>query len=222
MSEYFERLAAAYVRGKLTDLPGALSQPKLDDLGPPGWEALIELARERELLLHRFKKTMDLPRVQKVLGTLKSVQPANLLDLGTGRGAFLWPLLDCLPWLPVTAVDQLDYRVDDLNAVGRGGVDNLEAIQGDITQLPFSDDSYEVVTALEVLEHLPEPRLALAEITRLATRMAILSVPSKADDNPEHLHVLSFQQLSQWLQELGWSKIKEAGVLNHLVVMATR
>ena len=216
---YFERLAAAYVRGTVADLPPELSQPELDDLGPAGWEALIGLGRG--LRLHRFKKTMELPRVQKVLGTLKSVQPATLLDLGTGRGAFLWPLLDCIPWLPVTAVDRLEYRVADLNTVRRGGVSNLEAVQADITQLPFESGSFEVSTALEVLEHLPEPRLALAEMTRLARRMVILSVPSKPDDNLEHLHVLSFEQLSLWLRELGWTKIKEAGVLNHLIVIAT-
>jgi hypothetical protein len=32
-----------------------------------------------------------LPRVRKVLGVLRGVHPANLLDVGSGRGAFLWP-----------------------------------------------------------------------------------------------------------------------------------
>ena len=74
---------------------------------------------------------MGLPRVAKVLGVLKALGPTELLDIGSGRGAFLWPLLDTFPWLPITAVDTLDYRVADLQAVHDGGVASLSAAYGD-------------------------------------------------------------------------------------------
>jgi 2-polyprenyl-3-methyl-5-hydroxy-6-metoxy-1,4-benzoquinol methylase len=83
-------------------------------------QALIQLGIARDLRLHKFKRTMNLARVRKVLGILRGLQPSDMLDIGSGRGAFLWPLLDAFPGLPVTAVDLLDRRVADIEAVRRG------------------------------------------------------------------------------------------------------
>ena len=46
----------------------------------------------------------------RVLGTLRGIAPTHLLDIGTGRGVFLWPLLDAFPSLMVTAVERDDVR----------------------------------------------------------------------------------------------------------------
>ncbi|MCC6752274.1 MAG: class I SAM-dependent methyltransferase [Deltaproteobacteria bacterium] len=45
------------------------------------------------------------------------------------------------------------------------------------SELAFPDKSFDLVVACEVLEHLPDPRLALAEIARVSRRFALLSVP---------------------------------------------
>src|SRR5262245_8720941 len=97
--DYFLHLAAAFVRGKLAGevLPEAgealLTRP-FDELGEAELRAIIRLGAARELRLHKFKRTMDLARVRKVLGILRGLRPRSLLDIGSGRGAFLWPLLD--------------------------------------------------------------------------------------------------------------------------------
>ena len=222
--EYYQLLAAAYVRGKLKGSESGtypeLFIPELDDLSENEFQQLFALAQKRELRLHRFKRTMELPRVQKVLGVLKGLQPANLLDIGTGRGVFLWPLLDTFPYLPVTCLDRLDYRVADLQAVRAGGIERLEAVQGDVTALPFADRSFEVVTMLEVLEHIPETRKALAEVCRVARRFVLFSVPSQADDNPEHIHLFDQQQVRALLAEQGITRVQVEYVLNHMIVIA--
>ncbi|HET8843519.1 MAG TPA: hypothetical protein VFN35_18800, partial [Ktedonobacteraceae bacterium] len=124
--EYFQRLAAAYVRGKLkniTDIEHSeLFQADLEILNEQELQQIIQVGEEHELRLHRFKRSMALPRVQKVLGILRGLQPANLLDIGSGRGVFLWPLLDTFPYLPITCLDLLEYRVNDILAVRDGGV----------------------------------------------------------------------------------------------------
>jgi hypothetical protein len=69
----FARLAAAFVRGALAGDPAAdraLFAPPLAELDDEQCAALIALGRARELRLHRFKRTMGLPRVAKVLGIL--------------------------------------------------------------------------------------------------------------------------------------------------------
>lgn len=91
---YFTRLAAAYVRGKLE-----VRTPQLPA------EELIELGLSSGLRLHKFKRNAELPRVRKVLGILRGLAPASLLDVGSGRGTFLWPLLDTFPHIEVTSID---------------------------------------------------------------------------------------------------------------------
>ncbi len=231
MGAYFTRLAAAYVRGRLalaptfaslTETQAALFAAPLDALCEDEQQALIALGQERGLRLHRFKRTMELPRVRKVLGILKGMQPQSLLDVGSGRGAFLWPLLDAFPSLPVTVVDVLDFRVADALAVRDGGVSMLTAIHGDVAALTLADGSFDVVTMLEVLEHIPDTDRALASVCRLAQRVVILSVPSKPDDNPEHIHLFDQPTLTALLQRHGMARITVDYVLNHMIVVARK
>src|SRR4051794_22333811 len=108
--------AAAFVRHTLPDAPD----------GAP--EELVRLGLRAGLRLHRFKRTADLPRVRKVLGILRGLGPEAVLDVGSGRGVFLWPLLDAFPWLPVTAIDHSAHRVAHLRAVADGGVSRLRPL----------------------------------------------------------------------------------------------
>jgi SAM-dependent methyltransferase len=222
---YYERLAASFVRGRLGSLAGAeaaqvLRDRPLDELTTDEWLDIIHVGEASGLRLHRFKRTMDLARVRKVLGILRGVQPANLLDIGTGRGAFLWPLLDTLPQLPVTAVDILSHRVHDVQAVHDGGVPHLTAVEADVTALPFDDGAFDVVTILEVLEHVPDTRRALAEVCRVARRFVILTVPSKPDSNPEHIHRFTPEALTAHFRAQGLARVSVDAVPNHYVVVA--
>jgi 2-polyprenyl-3-methyl-5-hydroxy-6-metoxy-1,4-benzoquinol methylase len=220
---YYQRLAVAYTRGRIgtdaTDLLGSLFARPLDALTSADCEAILAVGVEAGLRLHRFKRTMDLPRVRRVLGILRGIQAESLLDIGSGRGAFLWPLLDAFPVLPVTALDHLDYRVADIEAVRGGGLTNLNAVLGDAVTLPFRDRTFDVVTALEVLEHIPDTERALAEICRVARRFVIISVPSKPDNNPEHIHLFSRARLMQLLELGGAERITTEYVLNHLIAL---
>jgi 2-polyprenyl-3-methyl-5-hydroxy-6-metoxy-1,4-benzoquinol methylase len=148
---YYTELAAAFVRGKT----GAGDELSLEEL--------MGLGKERGLRLHKFKRQAELPRVRKVLGVLQGLAPASLLDIGSGRGAFLWPLLNSFPHLEVIALAHNPARVADIDAVRRGGRPNLRSLLADATAISLVDDCVDVVTALEVLEHLPRPALAATE-----------------------------------------------------------
>jgi ubiquinone/menaquinone biosynthesis C-methylase UbiE len=204
---YYTELAAAFVRGKIG---GA------DDLSP---EESIELGRARGLRLHKFKRQAELPRVRKVLGVLQGLTPASLLDIGSGRGAFLWPLLDLFPHMRVIALDRNPARVADIDAVGRGGRGNLHSLLADATAICLADDCVDVVTALEVLEHLPRPALAAAEAVRIARNFIVASVPSKEDDNPEHIQLFNRESFEALWIEAGARGVNIQYVLNHMIAV---
>lgn len=205
---YFTRLAAAFVRGRL----GAVGQERSE-------EELIAAGLAAGLRLHKFKRNTELPRVRKVLGVLRGLAPASLLDVGSGRGTFLWPLLDAFPDLPVTSVDVNPVRVADIEAVGAGGLPNLRALRMDAEALELPDDYAEVVTALEVFEHLGSPGRAASEAVRVAGRYVVASVPSKEDDNPEHKHLFDARGFEALFLGAGARAVKVEYVLNHMIAV---
>jgi len=206
---YYLELALAFVRGR---------RPDLAERGLPPAE-LLEVARAEGLSLHKFKRNATLPRVGKVLGILRGLMPAELLDVGSGRGTFLWPLLDELPWLPVTAIDADPIRARDLRAVREGGIERLRAIQADVGALPLPDGAVGVATVLEVLEHLEQPQAAVDELVRVARSFVVASVPSKPDDNPQHIQLFTPDSLRAMFMRAGARRVQIEHVPNHLVAV---
>jgi len=206
----YAKFAAAYVRGTLPDI------------ATPDESETVAVGRARGLKLYPFKRSAQLPRVRAVLGVLRSLTPATLLDIGSGRGVFLWPLLDEFPELAVTAIEITGKRLGVLEAVRRGGIDRLSVGRMDATRLAFADRTFDVVTVLEVLEHLERPDLAAQEAVRVARRAVIASVPSKADDNPEHIRLFHRSTLTRLFADAGAPKAKIEYVLNHMVCVVTR
>ena len=206
---YYLDLAAAFVRGTLPDAPDL----PLSDL--------VRFGLDAGLKLHKFKRTPELPRVRKVLGVLRGLAPADLLDVGSGRGVFLWPLLDTFPWLAVHSIDILPHRITDLQAVAAGGISRLTASLMDATRLTLPEASVDGVTFLEVLEHIPQPDQALAEAVRVARRFVVVSVPSKEDDNPEHIHLFNKEKLEALFAGAGVRRVNVEFVLNHIIAVAT-
>lgn len=206
---HYLTLASAFVRGRLPDLP------------PLEGPALLEAGVNAGLRLHKFKRTAGLPRVRRVLGMLAQLQPQRLLDVGSGRGAFLWPLLDAFPELEVIAVDRKPLRVSDLEAVRQGGIANLDPREMDATDLTLQDGEVDGATLLEVLEHMDRPLEAMRHAVRVSQRFVIASVPSKEDENPEHIHLFDAATLERMFIEAGAKRVRFEYVLNHIIALAT-
>jgi len=183
--------------------------------------AAIEAGLAAGLRIHKFKRT-ELPRIQRTIGILRSLGPASLLDTGSGRGVFLWPLLDAFPGLPVIATDLLEHRCTGILAARRGGVANLSVVRMDAQRMPFAAGSADVTTMLEVLEHMPDPEKAAAEGMRVARRAVVFSVPSQPDENPEHIHLFDRPRLDGMFRGAGARNVRFEALLNHFIGVALR
>lgn len=100
--------------------------------------------------------------------------PSSLLDVGCGEGTITAELAERVPGR-VLAVDLPDPR---LEAGWRTRArPNLDYAVADAAALPAAGGQFDAASAIGVLEHLPDPDAALAEMRRAARRWLIVSVP---------------------------------------------
>jgi SAM-dependent methyltransferase len=99
----------------------------------------------------------------------KPPRDAEILDFGCGTGAFL-EYLDRFG--SVIGVDADESAVSFCHARGRTEV--LHAPLG--SRLPFSDGAFDVVTTLDVIEHIEDDVAALAELRRVLRPGGLLLV----------------------------------------------
>lgn len=169
-------------------------------------DACAKSIRDKDCTKYFKRYEPELPRIATVLGMLKAMNPASILDIGPGRGRALWPILYTLPKTKVLCVDQAEWRCEIINAVHNGGVQRVQAVPGDILDIQYRDNYFDIVTALEVLEHIPLVTDALHRIMSLASRFVIITVPSKPDNNPEHVHFFNQQHFTDLVKGVNISK----------------
>lgn len=142
----------------------------------------------------------------------------TILDVGCGDGTFLNSLPDKYK------IVGLDSSKEALKYV------KTKAVHGDIAALPFESASFDLVTCLEVIEHLPHDvfEKALSELQRVSKKYIIISVPNDEDldyhlvicpecrcwYNPNH-HVRSFnsEKLKNLFEQFVPSELKKIGPL---------
>ena len=137
---------------------------------------------------------------RRITTVLDDLRPESLLDAGCGEGELL---RRCAIAASVRTV-LLDRSRD-----------TAAHVLGSVTALPFAPRTFDVVTCLEVLEHLRDPAPALAELARVARRAVVLSVPyepwfrignvlrgkhlSSLGDHPEHVQHWNLRSFERFL-----------------------
>jgi SAM-dependent methyltransferase len=106
---------------------------------------------------------------------ITALAPTSVLDAGCGEGFVARRLLSAMPDLTLTGCD---VSRDAIEIAARANP-AAEFVSGSVLELPFPDNSFDVVGCFEVLEHLEGelPRQGLAELARVARRALVVSVP---------------------------------------------
>ncbi|HYH59732.1 MAG TPA: class I SAM-dependent methyltransferase [Thermoleophilaceae bacterium] len=101
--------------------------------------------------------------------------PESLLDVGCGEGVLTAEWAERLGDGRVVGLDLDDPKLRaEWEKRARPNLE-FRASEGD--ELPFARDEFDVACAIEVLEHVPDPERTLAEMTRVARRYVLVSVP---------------------------------------------
>jgi 2-polyprenyl-3-methyl-5-hydroxy-6-metoxy-1,4-benzoquinol methylase len=101
--------------------------------------------------------------------------PSSVLDVGCGEGVLTLEWAERLGDGRIVGIDLEDPKLR-AEWDKRARV-NLEFRAEEATHLSFTDDEFDLASAIEVLEHVPEPEATLAEMARVARGHLLVSVP---------------------------------------------
>jgi ubiquinone/menaquinone biosynthesis C-methylase UbiE len=143
-------------------------------------------------------------------------RPARVLDCGIGAGLLSEALLDIADW-------QLDLNGVDISSAllamsaskfnGRGVRARLAA--ADICGLPYRNGQMDLVLSGLVLEHVPRPPDAIAEMARVLRHGRLLVVVATRRGGPDHYFRLKYRyrpyravELFNWMKGAGLNELR--------------
>jgi 2-polyprenyl-3-methyl-5-hydroxy-6-metoxy-1,4-benzoquinol methylase len=118
-------------------------------------------------LMRAFEQSLD--------ALLDRAAPSSLLDVGCGEGVLVHRWATRLPAARLVGIDLEEESIQDGWAKRRAP--NLEYRVMEAASLPFADGEFELASAIEVLEHLPDPEHTVGEMARCARGHLLVSVP---------------------------------------------
>ncbi|NJM06339.1 class I SAM-dependent methyltransferase [Candidatus Gracilibacteria bacterium] len=126
----------------------------------------INRSRLQQMLLRRFHRT--------AAEFFAQTGARSVLDAGCGEGFAIRELLSH----HAATVVGLDGSVGALRVATMLNPQRSFAA-GDLLELPFPNNSFDLVVCMEVLEHLDNPREGLDELCRVSREWLLLTVPNE-------------------------------------------
>jgi len=115
---------------------------------------------------------------ERIEETIKIIpaETRTILDVGCGNGTFVNTLISTFPdrFEKVVALDTSEEALRYVKTC---------KFNGSIVNLPFEDESFDLVTATEVLEHLSQKdfKRGILELQRVSKKFIVISVPFDED-----------------------------------------
>jgi len=118
-----------------------------------------------------------------LLTQLQNLEIESVLDVGCGEGFTLNKLKENKILRQSSGqvgkrYEGIDYSEEAIS-LGKKAYPSLHIIQGNIYDLKYKDNSFDLVICSEVLEHLENPQKALRELVRVSRKYILLSVPNE-------------------------------------------
>jgi SAM-dependent methyltransferase len=122
----------------------------------------------------------------------------TVLDIGCGPGTITADFATLVTPARVTALEVTDAALDLARAeITRRGLVNVDFVVGDVHALDFADDSFDVVHAHQVLQHVGDPVAALREMRRVTRPGGVIAV--RDSDYAAFAWYPRLPELDEWL-----------------------
>lgn len=153
------------------------------------------------------------------LSHLKNVSPVSIADLGCGGGINVAKLIKLFPNAKVTGFDYSSVSVkkskeENKDAV-QAGICNI--VQGDVSNMPFENEQFELLTAFETIYFWPGPLTSFKEVFRVLKPGGTFMIVNEFDGISERekkyekiidgLKLYSNQELMNYLKQVGFTGI---------------
>jgi len=150
----------------------------------------------------RLQRLMGNTMLQKLQSTGDSLVRSNVLDLGCGTGWFTRTFVDQGPVAGLTGVDLSSGM---LQQARENGPEGISWVVGDAEQLPFPDDSCDLIFSNLMIQWCDDPRAVLRECRRVLRPGGHIMVSTLLDGtlcelkaawqtaDPDHQHVNRFE-----------------------------
>jgi ubiquinone/menaquinone biosynthesis C-methylase UbiE len=135
---------------------------------------------------------------------LPHIKPnSKILDVGCGPGSISISLAKLVPEGSVIGVEYVSDPLPSARTLASAeGVTNISFQEGDVHALPFEDESFDIVHAHQVLQHIADPVLALKEMRRVVKRGGIVSCRESAELSwfPENEGIALWRNVTEKMQ----------------------
>ena len=118
-----------------------------------------------------YDQTRGLPHgvpeqiANRIVAVTASTPETQFLELGVGTGRIALPFVQ--QGYSYTGVDISEQMMDQFRAKLPAGTTNLSLLNGDVTDLPLADQSFDVAITVHLLHLVPEWKQVLREIRRV-------------------------------------------------------
>lgn len=147
-----------------------------------------ELAVKEYSLLNRDFMYPNYPLISDEIVSKLNLNKSFILDIGTGLGSLAFEFAKRLTSSKVYGIDiSEDMLKEAKRLVTEKNLSNLEFILGDVHNLKFKDDFFDLVVSFGVLHHLKDLRLVFGEIKRVLKKEGTAFIYDLRKDAPANV-----------------------------------
>ncbi len=117
---------------------------------------------------HPSVRAFVIPKIAIIAKYTEMTRETTVLDVGCGNGFFTWHLGHIAD---TTGLD-LSKRMLQLNP-------SKKLVLGSALEIPFNDNSFDVVFCANLLHHLDNPQRAISEMARVSRRFVVSVEPNR-------------------------------------------
>ncbi|MBZ0312898.1 glycosyltransferase [Clostridium butyricum] len=148
---------------------------------------------EFEIQSNIFKEEIDKNdgRYITILNEIKNCEAKFVCDVGCGKGRYIKNIIEDIEDIKIHCVDLSENVMRKIDG-------KVEKKQGSLTEIPYSDNFFDVVYSVEALEHAIATKNAVKEMIRVTKKNGKVVV---IDKNKSSMGILEIDEWEQWFDD---------------------